>query len=94
MSPCILSVLLSDVSRNLSVLLGAALCRSLLFHAAVFLLQLSELVSTEGYSEWVQLVADFTIKSLQSWQVSSWVYHSESTAAGTALFVCCCWRHR
>jgi len=30
----------------------------------------SELVSTEGYSEWVQLVADFTIKSLQSWQVS------------------------
>ena len=23
----------------------------------------------EGYSDWIQLVAEFTLKSLQSWQV-------------------------
>ena len=33
------------------------------------LLQLSELVNVEGYSDWIQLVAEFTLKSLQSWQV-------------------------
>eukprot|EP00897_Mesotaenium_endlicherianum_P004381 jgi/Mesen1/3971/ME000210S03214 len=33
--------------------------------------QLSELVNVENYNEWVQLVADFTIKSLQSWQWAS-----------------------
>lgn len=32
-------------------------------------LQLSELVNVEGYGDWIQLVAEFTIKSLQSWQV-------------------------
>jgi exportin-7 len=31
--------------------------------------QLSELVKMEGYGEWIQLVAEFTLKSLQSWQV-------------------------
>ena len=31
--------------------------------------QLSELVSVESYSDWIQLVAEFTIQSLQSWQV-------------------------
>ncbi len=30
--------------------------------------QLSELVSVEGWHDWVALVADFTITSLQSWQ--------------------------
>ncbi|KAG9129345.1 hypothetical protein Leryth_016632, partial [Lithospermum erythrorhizon] len=29
---------------------------------------LSELVNMEGYSHWIQLVAEFTSKSLQSWQ--------------------------
>mmetsp|Transcript_26690 Transcript_26690/g.50766 ORF Transcript_26690/g.50766 Transcript_26690/m.50766 type:complete len:1056 (-) Transcript_26690:229-3396(-) len=33
--------------------------------------QLSELVNVENYSEWIQLVAEFTIKSLQSWQWAS-----------------------
>ena len=33
-------------------------------------LQLSELVNVEGYSDWIHLVAEFTLKSLQSWQVS------------------------
>lgn len=33
------------------------------------LLQLSELVNVEGYSDWIRLVAEFTLKSLQSWQV-------------------------
>lgn len=33
--------------------------------------QLSELVSVESYPEWVQLVADFTMKSLTSWQWAS-----------------------
>ncbi|MCO5579366.1 hypothetical protein L7F22_033221 [Adiantum nelumboides] len=33
--------------------------------------QLSELVSVEGYSDWIRLVAEFTIKSLQSWQWAS-----------------------
>lgn len=33
--------------------------------------QLSELVNVENYSEWVQLVAEFTVKSLQSWQWAS-----------------------
>ena len=28
-------------------------------------------VSVESYSEWIQLVADFTIKSLNSWQWAS-----------------------
>ncbi|KAJ4706752.1 ARM repeat superfamily protein [Melia azedarach] len=38
--------------------------------------QLSELVSNECYSEWIQLVAEFTLKSLQSWQWSgSSVYY-------------------
>ncbi|XP_027114232.1 exportin-7 isoform X1 [Coffea eugenioides] len=33
--------------------------------------QLSELVNMEGYSEWIRLVAEFTSKSLQSWQWAS-----------------------
>ncbi|GKV39690.1 hypothetical protein SLEP1_g47423 [Rubroshorea leprosula] len=37
---------------------------------------LSELVNVEGYSDWIQLVAEFTLKSLQSWQwASSSVYY-------------------
>ena len=28
-----------------------------------------ELVNVEGYSDWIRLVAEFTLKSLQSWQV-------------------------
>lgn len=35
-----------------------------------FCLQLSELVNVEGYGEWIRLVAEFTFKSLQSWQVN------------------------
>jgi len=34
------------------------------------MLQLSELVNVEGYSDWIRLVAEFTLKSLQSWQVN------------------------
>ena len=38
--------------------------------------QLSELVAVEGYQRWIQLVAEFTLKSLQSWQwASSSVYY-------------------
>ncbi|KAJ0266295.1 ARM repeat superfamily protein [Hirschfeldia incana] len=38
--------------------------------------QLSELVKMDGYSDWIQLVAEFTLKSLQSWQwASSSVYY-------------------
>ncbi|KAE8038477.1 hypothetical protein FH972_010982 [Carpinus fangiana] len=38
--------------------------------------QLSELVTVEGYSDWIRLVAEFTLKSLQSWQwASSSVYY-------------------
>nr|GMD36638.1 exportin-7-like isoform X1 [Ipomoea batatas] len=38
--------------------------------------QLSELVNVEGYGEWIRLVAEFTFKSLQSWQwASSSVYY-------------------
>ncbi|KAK2991730.1 hypothetical protein RJ640_004258 [Escallonia rubra] len=33
--------------------------------------QLSELVNLEGYSDWIRLVAEFTSKSLQSWQWAS-----------------------
>lgn len=33
--------------------------------------QLSELLNVESYSEWIRLVADFTTKSLQSWQWAS-----------------------
>lgn len=33
--------------------------------------QLSELVKMEGYSDWIRLVAEFTSKSLQSWQWAS-----------------------
>ncbi|RVW36842.1 Exportin-7-B [Vitis vinifera] len=29
---------------------------------------LSELVNVDGYSDWIHLVAEFTLKSLQSWQ--------------------------
>lgn len=38
--------------------------------------QLSELVNVDGYSDWIRLVAEFTSKSLQSWQwASSSVYY-------------------
>ncbi|XP_031473767.1 uncharacterized protein LOC116246177 isoform X3 [Nymphaea colorata] len=38
--------------------------------------KLSELVNVEGYSDWIRLVAEFTTKSLQSWQwASSSVYY-------------------
>ncbi|RAL45197.1 hypothetical protein DM860_014607 [Cuscuta australis] len=33
--------------------------------------QLSELVNVEGYGEWIHFVAEFTFKSLHSWQWSS-----------------------
>ncbi|GAQ78625.1 Nuclear transport receptor RanBP16 [Klebsormidium nitens] len=33
--------------------------------------QLSELVNVENYADWIRLVAEFTIKSLQSWQWAS-----------------------
>ncbi|GAA0181833.1 transporter [Lithospermum erythrorhizon] len=33
--------------------------------------QLSELASTDGYGDWIRLVAEFTSKSLQSWQWAS-----------------------
>lgn len=33
--------------------------------------QLSELVGLESYGEWIQLVADFTVSSLNSWQWAS-----------------------
>ena len=32
--------------------------------------QLSELVKTVGFTEWLELACDFTIKSLQNWQYS------------------------
>lgn len=35
------------------------------------LLQLSELVNVESYRDWIRLVAEFTLRSLQSWQVIS-----------------------
>ncbi|XP_070680794.1 uncharacterized protein [Malus domestica] len=38
--------------------------------------QLSELVTVEGYSDWIRLVAEFTLKSLHSWKwASSSVYY-------------------
>ncbi|XWS57087.1 hypothetical protein CRYUN_Cryun09bG0141600 [Craigia yunnanensis] len=38
--------------------------------------ELSELVNVEGYSDWIRLVAEFTLNSLQSWQwPSSSVYY-------------------
>ncbi|XP_050938101.1 uncharacterized protein LOC103488430 isoform X3 [Cucumis melo] len=38
--------------------------------------QLTELVNVEGYSDWIRLVAEFTLKSLHSWQwASSSVYY-------------------
>lgn len=38
--------------------------------------QLSELVNAEGYSEWIGLVAEFTLKSLHSWKwAGSSVYY-------------------
>ncbi|KAJ3676579.1 hypothetical protein LUZ60_003991 [Juncus effusus] len=38
--------------------------------------QLAELLSVEIYGEWIRLVAEFTVKSLQSWQwASSSVYY-------------------
>ncbi|WOG98164.1 hypothetical protein DCAR_0417505 [Daucus carota subsp. sativus] len=37
---------------------------------------LSEIVSTDCYNDWIRLVAEFTLKSLQSWQwASSSIYH-------------------
>lgn len=35
------------------------------------MLQLSELLSVEIYTDWIRLVAEFTAKSLHSWQVCS-----------------------
>jgi len=43
--------------------------------------QLSELVSVEGWQEWIALVADFTLTSLQSWQ---W-------AAGSVYYLLSLW---
>lgn len=39
------------------------------YYICKIVLQLSELVTVEGYSDWIRLVAEFTLKSLQSWQV-------------------------
>ncbi|XP_028775804.1 exportin-7-B-like [Neltuma alba] len=40
------------------------------------LLQLSEVVNAEGYSDWIRLVAEFTLKSLHSWKwAGSSVYY-------------------
>jgi hypothetical protein len=39
------------------------------YYLCKIVLQLSELVTVEGYSDWIRLVAEFTLKSLQSWQV-------------------------
>lgn len=38
--------------------------------------QLSELVTMEGYGDWIRLVAEFTSKSLLSWQVNGLEYCS------------------
>ena len=43
--------------------------------------QLSELVAVEGWHDWIALVADFTVTSLQSWQ---W-------AAGSVYYLLCLW---
>lgn len=40
----------------------------------VMFLQLSELVNAEGYSDWIRLVAEFTLKSLHSWKVFFYDY--------------------
>lgn len=40
-----------------------------IYYICKIVLQLSELVTVEGYSDWIRLVAEFTLKSLQSWQV-------------------------
>ncbi|GLT62173.1 hypothetical protein SLA2020_348300 [Shorea laevis] len=47
-----------------------------IYYICKIVLQLSELVTVEGYSDWIRLVAEFTLKSLQSWQwASSSVYY-------------------
>ena len=43
--------------------------------------QLSELVAVEGWHDWISLVAEFTVTSLQSWQ---W-------AAGSVYYLLCLW---
>ena len=43
--------------------------------------QLSELVAVEGWQDWIALVAEFTVTSLQSWQ---W-------AAGSVYYLLCLW---
>lgn len=43
--------------------------------------QLSELVAVEGWQDWISLVAEFTVTSLQSWQ---W-------AAGSVYYLLCLW---
>lgn len=43
----------------------------LLYVVLILLSQLSELVNVESYGDWIRLVAEFTLRSLQSWQVNS-----------------------
>ncbi|MCD7446845.1 hypothetical protein HAX54_017907 [Datura stramonium] len=59
------------------LLLISAMCLMCLLSVVLILLsQLSELVNVESYGDWIRLVAEFTLRSLQSWQwASSSVYY-------------------
>ncbi len=37
--------------------------------------QLNQLLAVDCYVEWVNLVAEFTIKSIQSWEVSIFIFY-------------------
>ncbi|KAF3676435.1 hypothetical protein FXO38_04290 [Capsicum annuum] len=70
-------------SDEIFLLLGTGLAHHDNYHEFCRLLgrfkvnyQLSELVNVESYRDWIRLVAEFTLRSLQSWQwASSSVYY-------------------
>lgn len=55
---------------NFLLLIPAMCLMCLLSVILILLLQLSELVNVESYGDWIRLVAEFTLRSLQSWQVN------------------------
>lgn len=49
--------------------------------------QLCELVRTDGFDEWLELAANFTVKSFQQWQWFANRYAPECHGAGLSLQV-------
>lgn len=57
--------------------------------------QLNQLLAVDCYVEWIKLVADFTIKSIQSWEVQwyhplfSFIHHNYYCSGHLTVYITC-----